>query len=530
MVAKTTTKAKITALAPNKVQLSSTPLSGKYKFKCTSKTGAISYSDEMDYNIHAMWAEERVFSGCSQVFNKLTFTEGHKYGYKENGVSFYVDFGGLNYDVKELEVVPSDTQPITGTNLTFNVTSLRKYSTNLFYGPIPFEMLKTYETKPQLTVEVNGLPAACHNLSCDFSYIANVGEVTAFQFTEATKKLVITGTDLPKNFTQIETIEFAQSFCTPDTTVTLDGTSITCTLNRNPTCGNWKPILVSSLGKIGLATAVADQSIQCSITSGFPLTSLNLIGGDNITISGTNLPYELINNEVEIHFNDAQKTKCVPQDSTTNKLVCMTEGFNEDTSKSAEFPMVIKINGLVITNSLKGTMKPATKSGTMLVPDSASPVLKTKIKIQLENDFAYTLNKVDFTVNATRTDNATYIKYLNIIGVDDSAKTIDVMFGGAHSGVYDVRIRHKEFGLIKTTRLLLKVESKVTGVTPKTGSIKGGNILTITGTNFGTVKTDNPVSIVYNGALGATPCYVLTTEATKITCRVDESITKANGD
>jgi len=77
------------------------------------------------------------------------------------------------------------------------VTTVRNYTTNLFYDPIPMEMLKTYETKPQLIVEVGGLPAACHNLSCDFSYIPNVGSVTAFEFTESTKKLVIQGTDLP---------------------------------------------------------------------------------------------------------------------------------------------------------------------------------------------------------------------------------------------------------------------------------------------------------------------------------------------
>jgi hypothetical protein len=62
------------------------------------------------------------------------------------------------------------------------------------------------------------------------------------------------------------------------------------------------------------------------------------------------------------------------------------------------------------------------------------------------------------------------------------------------------------------------------------GSIYGGTVLTITGTNFGTVKTDNPVSIVYNGALGATSCFVQTTSATQITCKVDDTITKSMGD
>jgi len=45
---------------------------------------------------------------------------------------------------------------------------------------------------------------------------------------------------------------------------------------------------------------------------------------------------------------------------------------------------------------------------------------------------------------------------LNVIGADDTAKTITVMFGGAWSGKYDVKIRHA-------------------------------------GSNFGNVYTDNPV-------------------------------------
>jgi len=47
-----------------------------------------------------------------------------------------------------------------------------------------------------------------------------------------------------------------------------------------------------------------------------------------------------------------------------------------------------------------------------------------------------------------------------------------------------------------------------------TGSIYGGTVITITGTNFGTQKTDNPVQISYNGGVGSTNCFVLTTAAT----------------
>jgi hypothetical protein len=56
------------------------------------------------------------------------------------------------------------------------------YSTNLWYDPIPFEMLKTYETEPQVLVQIGDLPAVCHNLTCDYTYVEAVGEITAFTF------------------------------------------------------------------------------------------------------------------------------------------------------------------------------------------------------------------------------------------------------------------------------------------------------------------------------------------------------------
>jgi hypothetical protein len=49
------------------------------------------------------------------------------------------------------------------------------------------------------------------------------------------------------------------------------------------------------------------------------------------------------------------------------------------------------------------------------------------------------------------------------------------------------------FGLIDNVGLQFTVGSNVTNVTPNTGSKYGGTLLTITGTNFGTVPTDNPV-------------------------------------
>jgi hypothetical protein len=62
--------------------------------------------------------------------------------------------------------------------------------------------------------------------------------------------------------------------------------------------------------------------------------------------------------------------------------------------------------------------------------------LKTPVVISLDEFFPYTLKAEDFTVNATSIKDETYIRYLNVMSVDDSAKTLRCMFGGAYTGVF----------------------------------------------------------------------------------------------
>jgi hypothetical protein len=172
------------------------------------------------------------------------------------------------------------------------------------------------------------------------------------------------------------------------------------------------------------------------------------------------------------------------------------------------------INGQTVTNSLALAMKSDVKSSLALIPPSASPVLKTKIKIQMEKDFPNTLTIDTLSINATSTTNSSYIRYMNVVEVDDEAKTFDAIFGGAYSGKYHVTIRHKHYGLVGTANLILDVGAYVTDYSPKEGSIYGGTLLTIQGENFGNVYTDNPIQISNNGAIGSIDCYVQETNAT----------------
>jgi hypothetical protein len=47
-------------------------------------------------------------------------------------------------------------------------------------------------------------------------------------------------------------------------------------------------------------------------------------------------------------------------------------------------------------------MKPFNKDATQIVPDNASPVLKTKLNVKVEANFPFTINSTDdWTVNMT---------------------------------------------------------------------------------------------------------------------------------
>jgi len=214
-------------------------------------------------------------------------------------------------------MVDSETSPLSGTNITFYSNTTVPYSTNLFYDPVPFEFIRTYEEEPQLIVTVNDVPAVCHNLTCNFTYTEPVGEITGYTYDHDTKKLVITGTDLPNVTANISSVDFAHTHCTIDET-TLTNETIECTLDEDPTCGDHLPILTSTLGIIPVDDTLNYETIYCTLTSLFPDSTLNLLGGDNLTFTGTMLPKFLSTSSVAIKFSDTAETTCTPQISSTD--------------------------------------------------------------------------------------------------------------------------------------------------------------------------------------------------------------------
>ena len=303
-VIKATTSATIAVDLPSTVQASAPPLTGYYRIKCIDPDGYESYSDNIYLNSWAGTVKNAISNGCDRLYDLVQVADTGDYSHSNMGKGFIIRFNGLNAQPGQFEIVTSETNPLSTGNFTTYSNRTVEYSSNLFYEPLPFEMLRTYETEPQLIVTVGGEPAVCHNLTCDFTYILGEGEITAFTYTEATKLLVITGTNLPSVIANISSVEYAFSDCTVDES-TLSATNIECTLVEEPTCGDYKPFVISLLGNIPHATDLADQTILCSVTTATPNTDMNLLGGDNITISGEYLPHNLVTSTVAIKFSDS---------------------------------------------------------------------------------------------------------------------------------------------------------------------------------------------------------------------------------
>jgi len=108
------------------------------------------------------------------------------------------------------------------------------------------------------------------------------------------------------------------------------------------------------------------------------------------------------------------------------------------------------------------------------------------------------------------------------MSVDDGAKTFTVKFNGAPPGDYYFAVSTSStsaYGRLSTSLISFKTSSTVTGFDPPGGSVLGGSVITITGTNFSTDKTEMAVKV------GDAYCIIesINQSGTEIVCRIEQT-------
>lgn len=170
-----------------------------FRVRCpTADNSTYTETDDIGYGWGEYWVKRKMEEKCSKMYDKIeVWWASASFSYTQNGLGFFIRYVGKNEPVGQAYIVSSPNSPLGGDNLTFYSNVTIPYGVNLFYDVVPFEMLRTYETEPQVLVTVGDFPAVCHNLTCNYNYTVPVGEVTAYTYTALTKTLVLTGTSLP---------------------------------------------------------------------------------------------------------------------------------------------------------------------------------------------------------------------------------------------------------------------------------------------------------------------------------------------
>lgn len=223
------------------------------------------------------------------------------------------------------------TDPITGNNVQFSAVTISEYGTNKFFEPIPMEMLFSAVTRPQILVNVDGIPAACAYDNCDYLYTDSPAEVTGQSL--AGNVLTVTGVNLPTDLTDVKVGDVG---CGP---VTGSATQITCTLLKNAAAGTYAEIDVYSAdGRVAVSASVTPITVALSTSAVTPNTNVNSAGGEIITITGSGLPQEKSN--VAITFGD--NTGCTVVATSDSEVSCEIDGFDQATL-DINVPMPINV-------------------------------------------------------------------------------------------------------------------------------------------------------------------------------------------
>jgi len=118
------------------------------------------------------------------------------------------------------------------------------------------------------------------------------------------------------------------------------------------------------------------------------------------------------------------------------------------------------------------------------------------LTVTLESSYPETLTSTsEFSATLVSADDPEFSRTLYVMSVNDADKSLTIKFPGADSGNYNIFLVGSGVGRIDKEPLSITVGSQVTGISPMSGSVLGGTLVTIDGINFSDDPYDNPVKV-----------------------------------
>jgi len=336
-------------------------------------------------------------------------------------------------------------------------------------------------------VTTNGVPSVCKG-TCEYTF-SSYTEITSLSYLGSTLSLSLSD-PTPLNFdVNTITVTVGNQACTVNGGSTLNALTCAMTTNTDTTpilvAGDVTPVVqVGTYGLAGLASGVSALSIPLT-TSSLSVTTGGNNGGYLISLSGTGFPLEKNKIVVEMCSKKAtvQSVNNIKVDfyipacgSTGPQAVTVKVGSLTDSSQSFNY-----VDG-------SGTAPIITQ----LVPASSNPGIKGTLEIHGDKFGTTSSNIKVFLSNATGK-----VYTLSVLSMNNTY--IKVGLPGGNEGDYIVEVNEATngdsiAGGANTNAFSYKFD--ISSISPTSGSINGGTLLTITGSNFNS-NTQN--TLVYVG-------------------------------
>lgn len=479
----------------------------------------IEYNYKGDKMAEELGKIDELFGGV-EVYNR---------GDRDEGYTWYISYPKINGPAQNLVLVNNNlTGGGTGSPSVVIDNNYQAHSTELQYFPISSDFFSTLETSPQITVSVDDVLAGCESETCSYSYLSDnvVPSVSSFNLNGATLSITMTNppgrilTASSEANTDTIDVYFGGSQCA---VVSVSWPTVNFTMPTNSDgsviieAGSYYPeIHLKNRGYFKVDQgSVSPHQVDLTISGETPATG-SLGGGTVLTISGTGFAnkdglFEKTNT-VEIgNSNASERNECEIISYTTSEIKCRTKAKGAYGST-----IYLTTNGQTATSSAFSFTDAATPKVSSLSPSNSSPVQKKDLVI---TGTGFSSDASDFKVWLIPDDASGTTYECNV--VSSNSTSITCRLSGGKKGDYRVKVHMEGKGYsmpTSTDKDLFKYRLTVSSITPSSGSVVGGTVLTITGTNFSTILNENQVVI---GESGFDYCIILTATATELTCRVN---------
>ena len=89
--------------------------------------------------------------------------------YNVDCIHYDLKFDYYTTNLNQFTIIDWEGKPLEGVGLEYHEFDLKQRGPGIMYEAIPFEMIRTAHTNPQILVTIDDLPAICTGI-CDYTY------------------------------------------------------------------------------------------------------------------------------------------------------------------------------------------------------------------------------------------------------------------------------------------------------------------------------------------------------------------------